>query len=262
MAHNRVLQWATMARTWWLFDAYRQCPFKSSSKIAYYLIGKHKPIYDSLSDIGDHVVVINSKYISMPNDYWRVYKYFHHTGYPGGFSETAAWRLHEVDPTKVIEKAVYFYLPKNLLRRGRMRRLHIFPEEQVPTEILTNISDQIQQVQPVPKRLDEYTQEEIESFPKLFDWPEDFVLQSGFKMAESLLSESKKAETGGKKSETGGKKAENIQSGGKKETPKTGSKKAENLQTGTKKAENLQTGSKKPESQTEKPDSKKTGKKH
>ena len=40
----------------------------------------------------------------------------------------------------------------------------------VPDEIMENISDQIQQVQTIPKRLDQYSEREIEEFPKLFDW--------------------------------------------------------------------------------------------
>ena len=35
---------------------------------------------------------------------------------------------------------------------------------------MENISDQIRQIQIVPRRYDEYTSEEIESFPTLFDW--------------------------------------------------------------------------------------------
>jgi hypothetical protein len=35
---------------------------------------------------------------------------------------------------------------------------------------MENVCDQIQQVQEIPKRLDEYSEKEIEEFPKLFDW--------------------------------------------------------------------------------------------
>ena len=31
-------------------------------------------------DVGDHVVVINTKDIAMQGDYWRTFKHFHHTG--------------------------------------------------------------------------------------------------------------------------------------------------------------------------------------
>ena len=31
-------------------------------------------------DVGDHVVVINTKDVAMQADYWRTFKHFHHTG--------------------------------------------------------------------------------------------------------------------------------------------------------------------------------------
>lgn len=48
--------------------------------------------------------------------------------------------------------------------------LHFFLEQKIPDEILENVSDQIRQVQPVAKRLDQYSEEEVTEFPKFFDW--------------------------------------------------------------------------------------------
>ncbi|CAC5399130.1 RP-L13 [Mytilus coruscus] len=172
MAYNRVLQWSVMTRTWWLYDAENQCAFRSAKKIVNYLQGKHKPIYHPLSDIGDHVVVINTKLVAMRDDRWRKFTYPHHTGYAGGFSRASAWRLHDMDPTKVMHKAVYQRIKGNLLRPNIMRRLHLFPDDNVPDEIMANISDQIQQIQIVPKRLEDYSQLEKENFPQIFEWPE------------------------------------------------------------------------------------------
>ncbi|CAE1155954.1 RP-L13 [Acanthosepion pharaonis] len=176
-ATNRVLQWATFARTWWIYDAQHQCPFKSAIMLSYVLQGRHKPIYHPLSDIGDHVVVINTNHIAMKDEMWRKWKYHHHTGYPKGKSITSAWRLHELDPTKIMYKCVYSNVPGNLLRHTLMRRLHLYAETDVPEEILNNVTDQLRQLHPVPKRLDEYSKEEIDNFPKLFDWPSDYVLE-------------------------------------------------------------------------------------
>lgn len=180
-ARARVLQWSVMSRHWLLYDCNQQCAMKSSDAIAYHLRGLHKPIYHPLSDIGDHVVVINTKYVAMKDDYWRKYRFYHHTRYPGGFSVTSAWRLHEMQPTKIIEKLVYQRLRGNLTRHTLMRRLHLFPDDNVPEHIIKNVSDQIRQIQPVPKRLDEYTEEEVCEYPKLFDWPETHVFIQGNK---------------------------------------------------------------------------------
>ena len=32
-------------------------------------------------------------------------------------------------------------------------------------------------MRPVPKKLDEFTKEEVEKFPKLWDYPEEYVLK-------------------------------------------------------------------------------------
>jgi len=166
---------------WWIYDANWQCPFRSAPLLRDYLMGKHKPIYFRGSDVGDHVVVINTAEIAMKNEMWREWKYFHHTGYAGGFSATRAWKVHDADPTKVLEKAVYACTKGSLLRRRMMPRLHLFPDENVPDDILKNITGQIQQVLPIPKRLDQYPPKIREEFPKLFDWPEDHVITMGQK---------------------------------------------------------------------------------
>jgi len=185
MAHHRVQQWSTFARLWWLYDAKWQSPFKSAHVIVRYLEGRHKPIYHPLSDVGDQVVVINTKEIAMEGDLWRTFKHFHHSGYPGGFSETRAYKVHDVDPTRILYKAVYHSMKGTLLRRPRMAKLHLYPDENVPEDILRNISGEIQQVMPVPKRLDEYSQEERNKFPRLFDWPEDYIISPGNKKLKS-----------------------------------------------------------------------------
>lgn len=138
----------------------------------------------------------------MRGDEWRRRVYFHHTGYPGGASWTVAWELHKKDPTlvpiffpiripspllqpsefyalyvQVLRKAVYTQLAKNLLRKGHMERLHIFPDSEIPEDIRANICGQIRPLRPVPKRLQEYTEEEINSYPKVFDYPHDYIVR-------------------------------------------------------------------------------------
>ncbi|XP_074643239.1 large ribosomal subunit protein uL13m-like [Tubulanus polymorphus] len=179
MSHWRVVQWSTFARTWWLFDAAHQCPIKSSPLLVRYLVGKHKPIYHPFSDVGDHIVVINSRHVAMQDEKWRTHQYYHDTGYPSGKTYTRAWKIHEADPTKVLYKEIYVRMPKVNERKTMMKRLHIFPESDIPDDIRANITDQIRQIMPVPKRLDEYSPEERKTFPKLFDWDKDHVIYEG-----------------------------------------------------------------------------------
>ncbi|CAG7661307.1 unnamed protein product [Allacma fusca] len=178
MGSKRVQQWLTFSRSWWLFDAKWQDPYKAAPIIAKYLKGAHKPIHGgSHVDCGDHVVVINSKEIALRADEWFYRVYFHHTGYPGGATWTKAWELHKKDPTMIIQKAVYTKLGVNLNRRPNIARLHIYPDENVPEKIMQNVTDQIPGLRTVPKSIDDYTKEEIEKYPKLFDYPKDYALQ-------------------------------------------------------------------------------------
>lgn len=162
---------------WYLYDAKWQNPFQSAEMIADVLAGKHKPIYHERNNCGDHVVVINTKEIAMPWYEWKYRMYYHHTGFAGGESWTSAWELQDKDATKVLWKAVYRACPGDLLRRPKMARLHLFPDDRIPPEIAKNISGQLRQLRPVPKRLSEYKPEEIENYPKVFDFPEDYVIK-------------------------------------------------------------------------------------
>ncbi|KDR19814.1 39S ribosomal protein L13, mitochondrial [Zootermopsis nevadensis] len=176
-AYKRVQQWNTFARVWHLYDATWQNPFESAQRIMKYLKGLHKPIYHPLNDCGDHVVVINSGEIALLGDEWRKRVYFHHTGYPGGATWTLAWELHDKDPTMIMKKAVYNVMDGNLQRRYTMQRLHIYPDDDVPEKIKQNITNQIRQLRPVPKRLDRYAPEEVQRFPKVMDWPKNYILR-------------------------------------------------------------------------------------
>ncbi|KAG8186132.1 hypothetical protein JTE90_022720 [Oedothorax gibbosus] len=173
--HKRAKQWAVFSRLWHVYDAKWQNPFDSADLISKYLAGKNKPIFHTLSDCGDHVVVINTSEIAMPDREWRYRIYRHHTMYGGGLSYTPAWELQNKDSTKVLWKAVYKACGPSLLRHTRMERLHLFPDDKIPEEIKVNISSQIRQLRPVPKKLSQYTEEELEQFPKLFEWPDDYV---------------------------------------------------------------------------------------
>ncbi|KAJ8937315.1 hypothetical protein NQ314_011954 [Rhamnusium bicolor] len=172
---KRVQQWATFARIWHVYDAAWQNPFQSAELLKKYLMGMYKPIYHPSNDCGDHVIVINSAEIALPGDEWKKRVYFHHTGYPGGATWTLAWDLHSKDPTMV--PAVYNSMDGNLKRRYTMERLHIFPDSNVPKDLMANVSNQIRQIRPMPKRLDHYPEQQVKEFPKVIDYPKDYVVR-------------------------------------------------------------------------------------
>uniref|UniRef100_A0A672LRA4 Large ribosomal subunit protein uL13m n=1 Tax=Sinocyclocheilus grahami TaxID=75366 RepID=A0A672LRA4_SINGR len=94
-------QWATFARSWFLIDARMQPPGKIASMCSVRLQGKHKPIYHPMSDIGDHVVVMNTRHIAFSGNKWEQKVYSSHTGYPGSFKQLTAAQMHKKDPTAV-----------------------------------------------------------------------------------------------------------------------------------------------------------------
>lgn len=72
---------------------------------------------------------------------------------------------------------MYSALPKTLIRRYIMERLHIFPDKTVPEDMLKNVSNQIKQLRPVPRRIDHIPQEEKDSFPQIVSYPLNYVLK-------------------------------------------------------------------------------------
>ncbi|XP_077991729.1 large ribosomal subunit protein uL13m-like [Glandiceps talaboti] len=173
MASRAAQQWGTFARVWYLLDARQQPPGRIASMVSPILQGKHKPIYHPLSDVGDHVVIINTRKIAFSGEKWDRKMYYHHTGYPKGFSAATARDIHLRDPTKIVHKAIYGMLPKSLLRRTMMERLHLIPGESIPEDMKANIVEQLIPPRDIPKGLDQYTKEEIEDFPKLWQPVED-----------------------------------------------------------------------------------------
>ena len=111
------------------------------------------------------MVVTNTRHVTFTGNKWDQKLYRHHTGYPGALREIQAKQLHDKDPTKVLWKAVYGMLPKNNLRKKRMRRLHIFPDMEHPYQ--ANIYCAIPGPCPVVKKLQDYSAEEVQNYPQI-----------------------------------------------------------------------------------------------
>lgn len=78
----------------------------------------------------------------------------------------------------IMKKAIYRAIGINLQRHSLMHRIHLFKDADVPKEILENVTSQIRQLRPVPKRLDKMDPEFVKNFPKLMDYPADYVPKS------------------------------------------------------------------------------------
>jgi len=97
-----------------------------ATKIASLLIGKHKINLTPHVDGGDYVVVINSDKLKVTGKKLSDKLYQWHTGYAGSLKELTLNELMQKDSTKVVWKAVRNMLPKNKLRKPRLKRLKIY----------------------------------------------------------------------------------------------------------------------------------------
>lgn len=169
MASKLSQSLSTYTRLWYLIDARGQVTGRLAVMLSLLLQGKTKPTYHPAVDMGDHIVVINTKKVVFTGRKWDQKLYRHHTGYPGGLKEILAKRVHQKDPTKVLYKAVSGMLPKNHFRKTRLNRLHLFPDSKHIYH--QNIYKVLDGPCPVYKRMQDYSDEEVSQYPDLVNVP-------------------------------------------------------------------------------------------
>lgn len=113
-------------REWFVVDAAGQNLGRLATKIATILRGKHKPIFTPGLDVGDFVIVINADKVEVTGRKLEQKKYYRHSLYPGGLTETSLQKMLQTHPTRVIEFAVRGMLPKNRLGRAVIKKLKIY----------------------------------------------------------------------------------------------------------------------------------------
>jgi large subunit ribosomal protein L13 len=106
-------------------DATKKPLGRLATEIAVLLMGKNEETYNPSEDKEIYVVVENIDKIAFTGDKEEKKKYYHHSGYPGGLKETPYKKLLEKDRSLALKKAVYGMLPKNRLRKERIKRLKI-----------------------------------------------------------------------------------------------------------------------------------------
>lgn len=112
-----------MERKTHIIDARGKSLGRLASQITVLLVGKHKPEYDPSKDLGDIVVVKNVDKMKFTGKKLEKKKYYWHTGYLGGLKERTLKQMLQKDPKKVLKLAVLGMLPKNRLRKKRIKRL-------------------------------------------------------------------------------------------------------------------------------------------
>ena len=121
-----------IVREWYIVDAEGQTLGRLASKIAQVLKGKHKPIYTTNCDTGDHVIVINADKIHVTGNKMTQKNYYRHSLYPGGLKSIPLEDQLKQYPTRVLEAAVKGMLPKNKLGRAMIKKLKIYAAPEHP----------------------------------------------------------------------------------------------------------------------------------
>lgn len=115
-----------ITRAWHVIDASEAPLGRVATVAASLLLGKGKPQFTSHIDCGDFVVIINTDKLVATGNKLEDKKYYHHSGYPGGLTETQLKDVITKDSTKAVYAAVRGMLPVNKLRDGRLARLKLY----------------------------------------------------------------------------------------------------------------------------------------
>ncbi len=117
---------------WYLIDASGQNLGRLATKIATYLLGKHKPTFTPGVDQGDYIVVINAERVTVTGRKLTEKMYYHHSGYPSGLKAISLRDLLNKHPDRVIRKAVWGMLPHNRYGRKLLRKLKVYAGPEHP----------------------------------------------------------------------------------------------------------------------------------
>ncbi len=115
-----------VGKKWCVVDAAGKPLGRLSSRVAWLLMGKHKPKYSPHVECGDFVVVVNAEKVHLTGRKEEQKLYQWHTGYPGGLKQRRASEMRAKQPTKLVEWSVRGMLPKTRLGKRMFHRLKVY----------------------------------------------------------------------------------------------------------------------------------------
>ena len=111
---------------WFLVNLEGKILGRAATRVASILKGKHKAIYTTYCDTGDHVVVINAEKVRLTGKKLDLKLDFRHSGWPGGDRHTPYRTMLEQHPERVFELAVKGMLPKSSLGRQMIKKMIVY----------------------------------------------------------------------------------------------------------------------------------------
>lgn len=112
-------------RKWFIVDAKWQTLGRLASKIAIVLRWKDKVNFATYVDNWDYVIVLNADKFNVTWNKMSDKIYYTHSGYLWGIKDSTLSELLVKKPTKALELAVSWMLPKNKLRANMISRLKL-----------------------------------------------------------------------------------------------------------------------------------------
>jgi large subunit ribosomal protein L13 len=109
----------------YVIDAARIPLGRLASEVATILQGKRDPHYHPRLPGTSKVVVQNISKVALTGNKPEAKIYYRHTGYMGHLRKKTYEQIFDARPEEVLYRAVYHMLPKNRLRKGRLKRLVI-----------------------------------------------------------------------------------------------------------------------------------------
>jgi large subunit ribosomal protein L13 len=119
-------------RDWYVIDAKGKVLGRVASEVARRLRGKHKPEFTPHVDTGDYIVIINAANIVVTGNKANDKKYYRHSTYPGGITETNFVKMQERHPGRAFQKAVKGMLPHGPLGYAMIKKLKIYAGAEHP----------------------------------------------------------------------------------------------------------------------------------
>ena len=119
-----------ITRDWHLVDADGLVLGRMCTEVARILRGKHKPIFSTHIDTGDHVVIVNASKVVLTRGKAETELVHDYSGYPGGLRTQTYGTLLKRKPEDAIRRTVRGMLPKGPLGRQMIKKLkvHAGPE--------------------------------------------------------------------------------------------------------------------------------------
>ena len=115
-----------IVRKWYILDAAGKPLGKTAATAAVLLRGKHKPEYTPHADCGDFVVIVNAEKAVLTGKKLEQKYYRRHSGWIGGLKETKYRLLMQQKPELAMQLAVRGMLPRNIITKDSLSRLHIY----------------------------------------------------------------------------------------------------------------------------------------